>query len=75
MKTDAPTTAVAPTESVPRPPQSVPPAASAAPKSAESDRGSRDDTELERVMNVMEKFWRRLVEMMVNIQRDIQKKG
>jgi len=75
MKTDAPTTAVAPTESVPRPPQSVPPAASAAPKSAESDRGSRDDAELERVMTVMEKFWRRLVEMMVNIQRGIQKKG
>jgi len=75
-RTDTSTTAtVRPMESVPRPPQSVPPAASASPKSAESDHGSHDDTELDRVMNVMEKFWRRLVEMMMDIQRDIQKKG
>jgi hypothetical protein len=67
------TIAPAPAEAIPRPPQSVPPAAS--PKSTEPDRASRDDAELERVMVVMEKFWRRLVEMMVNIQRDIQKKG
>lgn len=70
--------APAPAESVPRPPQSVPPVAStppASPKSAEPDHASRDDAELERVMNVMEKFWRRLVEMMMSIQRDMQKKG
>jgi hypothetical protein len=61
-------------EQVPRPPQSVPPVAST-PKSAESDRAGRDDAELERIMTMMEKVWRRLVEMMVNIQRDMQKKG
>ena len=31
--------------------------------------------ELDRMMAFMEKVWRRLVEMMVNIQRDMQKKG
>jgi hypothetical protein len=80
MKADASpaTIAPAPVESVPRPPQSVPPVASAppgSPKSAEPDRASRDDAEIERIMTVMEKVWRRLVEMMVNIQRDIEKKG
>jgi hypothetical protein len=84
MVADAPPgmIAPAPAESVPRPPQSVPSAAStppaspeSAPKSAELDHASRDDAELERVMNVMEKFWRRLVEMMMSIQRDMQKKG
>jgi len=75
MKPDTSTVTNAPAESIPRPPQPVPPAASTSPKSTEPDRASRDDAELERVMVVMEKFWRRLVEMMVNIQRDIQKKG
>jgi hypothetical protein len=68
-----------PVESVPRPPQSVPPVAAAPPvsppKSAESDRASRDDAEIERIMTVMEKVWRRLVEMMMSVQRDMQKKG
>jgi hypothetical protein len=65
-------------ETVPRPPQTVPPAASAPPasaKSGERDRASHDDAEIERIMAVMEKVWRRLVEMMMNIQRDLQKKG
>jgi len=56
----------------------VPPAASASPpsaKSGEPDRASRDDAEIERIMTMMEKVWRRLVEMMMNIQRDVQKKG
>jgi len=77
MKADtpAPAIATAPPESVPRPPQSIPQTAPATPKSADSDHVTRDDAELEHVMNVMEKFWRRLVEMMVNIQRDVQKKG
>jgi len=80
MVADAPlgTIGPVPAESVPRPPQSVPPVAStppASPKSAEPDHASRDDAELDRVMNVIEKFWRRLVEMMMNIQRDMQKKG
>jgi hypothetical protein len=63
---------------VPRPPQTVPPAALAPPpsaKSGEPDRASRDDAEIERIMTVMEKVWRHLVEMMMNIQRDLQKKG
>jgi hypothetical protein len=66
-------------ESVPRPTQSVPPVAAlppaSPPKSAESDHASRDDAEIERVMAIMEKVWRRVVEMMVNFQRDMQKKG
>jgi hypothetical protein len=67
-----------PAETIPRPPQTVPPAASAPPpstKPGEPDRASRDDAEVERIMTMMEKVWRRLVEMMMNIQRDLQKKG
>jgi hypothetical protein len=78
MRANAPPVPIAPAESVPRPPQSVPPVAAAppaSPKSAEPDRTWRDDPEIDRIMTVMEKLWRRLVEMMVNIQRDIQKKG
>lgn len=80
MKADAPPSVVpsAPEEPVPRPPQSVPPVASAPPalpKSPEPDRASRDDAEVERIMTVMERVWRRLVEMMMSIQRDVQKKG
>jgi len=75
MKADAPTV---PAETIPRPPQTVPPTASAPPPSAkpgEPDHASRDDAEVERIMTMMEKVWRRLVEMMMNIQRDLQKKG
>jgi hypothetical protein len=67
-----------PAETIPRPPQTVPPTASAPPppaKPGEPERASRDDAEIERVMAMMEKIWRRLVEMMMNIQRDMQKKG
>jgi hypothetical protein len=75
MKADAPTV---PAETIPRPPQTVPPTASAPPPSAkpgEPDRASRDDAEVERIMAMMEKVWRRLVEIMMSIQRDLQKKG
>jgi hypothetical protein len=58
----------------PVPPQTVPPAPRP-PKTGESDRASREDAEIDRIMNVMEKVWRRLVDMMINIQRDIQKKS
>jgi hypothetical protein len=89
MKADAPTLpsatggggsrgAPVPAETIPRPPQTVPPTASAPPppaKSGEPDHASRDDAEIERIMTVMEKVWRHLVEMMMNIQRDLQKKG
>jgi hypothetical protein len=73
MKADAPTTA----EAIPRPPQTVPPTTSPPPPSAKSGEGDRspDDAEIERIMTMMEKVWRRLVEMMMNIQRDLQKKG
>jgi hypothetical protein len=67
-----------PAETIPRPPQTVPPTASAPPppaKPGEPERASRDDAEIERIMAMMEKVWRRLVEMMMNIQRDLQKKG
>jgi hypothetical protein len=78
MQADAPTAMKEPRESVPRPPQSVPPVASASPaspKATESEHTSPDDAEIERVMSVMERVWRRLVEMMMSVQRDMQKKG
>lgn len=85
MKADAPALpsassggAPVPAETIPRPPQTVPPTASAPPPSAkpgEPERALRDDAEVERIMAMMEKVWRRLVEMMMNIQRDLQKKG
>ncbi len=55
-------------ETIPRPPQTVPPTSS--PPSA----ASRDDAEFERVITVVEKAWRRLVEVMTNVQRDLEKK-
>jgi hypothetical protein len=49
----------------PRPPSTAP---------AEPDL-RRDNAEVDRVMDVMERLWRRLVELMATIQRDIQRKG
>ena len=34
-----------------------------------------DDAEINRVMAVMEKIWRRMVEMILSVQRDLQKRG
>ena len=34
-----------------------------------------DDAEINRIMGVMEKIWRRMVEMILSVQRDIQKRG
>lgn len=48
----------------------VPPAAKGGP-----DLKSPNDSEIDRVMTYMEKIWRRLVEMMQNLQRDLQKKS
>jgi hypothetical protein len=53
-------------EPVPRPPQTVPPTASAP--------GTAQDDEIDRIMTAVEKGWRRLVEMVTNLQRDLQKK-
>ena len=33
-----------------------------------------DDAELNRIMGVIEKIWRRLVEMIASVQRDLQKR-
>ncbi len=51
------------------------PAAAAPPGSAEADRAAREDADIERAMNVMEKVWRRLVNMMISVQREMQKKS
>jgi len=52
-------------EPIPRPPQTVPPTAAAT---------VPQDDEIDRVMTAVEKGWRRLVEMVTNLQRDLQKK-
>jgi hypothetical protein len=59
---------------------SDPPTASAPPRSpapipAEPDLAQRDKAEVDRVMDMMERLWRRLVELVTTIQRDIQRKG
>jgi hypothetical protein len=55
-------------EPVPRPPQTVPPTASA------PTPGTPQEEEVDRIMTAVEKGWRRLVEMVTNLQRDLQKK-
>jgi hypothetical protein len=55
-------------ESIPRPPQTVPPTASA------PTPGAEQDDEVDRIMTAVEKGWRRLVDMVMNLQRDLQKK-
>ena len=57
----------------PIPPAPIPPQASRKPETA--DRWAFEEAEIERALNVMEKVWHRLVEMMMNIQRDMEKKG
>jgi hypothetical protein len=41
----------------------------------EPDGKAPKDSELDRMMTYMEKIWRRLVEMMHNVQRDLDKKS
>jgi hypothetical protein len=63
----APSQADPPTASAPpRPPAPIP---------TEPDLRQRDNAEVDRVMDVMERLWRRLVELMTTIQRDIQRRG
>jgi hypothetical protein len=62
------------------PPQGDPPTASTPPRPpgtipTEPDLAQRDKAEIDHVMDVMERLWRRLVELMTTIQRDLQKKG
>jgi hypothetical protein len=42
---------------------------------AKPDAKGPTEAELDRVLGFMEKVWRRLVEMMAELQRDIQRKG
>jgi hypothetical protein len=63
----APSQADPPTASAPpRPPAPIP---------TEPDLRQRDNAEVDRVMDVMERLWRRLVELMTTFQRDIQRRG
>jgi hypothetical protein len=76
--TDAAAPAVPPVASAPQP--ADPPTASASPRPpgsipTEPDLAQRDKAEVDRVMDVMERLWRRFVELMTTIQRDIQRKG
>jgi hypothetical protein len=76
--TDAPAlTAQPPVASAP--PQANPPAAAppspSAPTPADPNLRQRDNAEVDRVMDVMERLWRRLVELVSTIQRDIQRRG
>ena len=61
------------------PPQANPPAAASpspsAPTPADPNLRQRDSAEVDRVMDVMERLWRRLVELVSTIQRDIQRRG
>ena len=45
-----------------------------APKSQVQRPQLPDDAELNRIMGVLEKVWRRLVEMIASVQRDLQKR-
>jgi hypothetical protein len=45
-----------------------------APKSNVQRRQLPDDDEINRIMNVIEKVWRRMVEMILSVQRDLQKR-
>jgi hypothetical protein len=54
-------------------PDASPPKA-APPKSNVQRPGFPDDEELNRVMAAIEKVWRRMVEMVLSVQRDLQKR-
>lgn len=56
--------------SLPREGVAAPP--SGAPKPAPEAK-TPSDAEIDRVMSIFERIWRRLVEMMVNLQRDLNK--
>ncbi len=76
--TDAAVPAVPPVASAPQ--LADPPTASAQPRPpgsipTEPDLAQRDKAEVDRVMDVVERLWRRFVELMTTIQRDIQRKG
>ncbi len=55
-------------DAVPRPPQTVPPTASASPAPGASSRSTID-----RIVDAVEKGWQQLVAFMTNLQRELQK--
>jgi hypothetical protein len=67
------TAAPAATAEAPAPTPRSPPNATG--KSTDAERLAREDAEIDRMMTVMSRVWRRLVEMMMSIQRDMQKSG
>jgi hypothetical protein len=70
--TPVPPVSIAPEPAPPTAVHPVPPE-SRPPKPREPGQASRNDVEIERIMNEMEKAWRRLIELMVAIQRDLRK--
>jgi hypothetical protein len=71
-------------ETIPRPPQTVPPTtatvspgpgtpAQGTPAQGSPAQGAPPEKEIDRVMDAMERGWRRLVEMMTNLKRDLEK--
>jgi hypothetical protein len=65
-------------ETIPRPPQTVPPtpapgAPTATPAPGTPAQGAPSDSEFDRVIDAMERGWRRLVEMMTSLKREWEK--
>lgn len=66
-------------ETIPRPPQTVPPTATTgspaqgSPTQGNPAQGAPPENEIDRVVDAVERGWRRLVEMMTNLKRDLEK--
>jgi hypothetical protein len=65
-------------DAIPRPPQTVPP--TAAPKTAPGNpaqgnpaQGASPEGEVDRIMDAVERSWRRIVQMMTDLKRDFEK--
>jgi hypothetical protein len=64
-------------ESIPRPPQTVPPAAAsgnpAQPAQGSPPQGASPEGQVDRIMDAVERGWRRLVEIMKDLRRDLER--
>jgi hypothetical protein len=61
-------------ESIPRPPQTVPPTPTPSPPAQGSPaQGASPEGEMDRIKDAVESGWRRLVEVMTNLKRDLEK--
>jgi hypothetical protein len=62
---------------VPRPPEPVPPVAKAPEKAPDKDSALKlpSDADIERITAFLEKVWKRMIEMMANVQREMQRKA